>query len=114
MVNTAIDSIRKNKNHAFQEQTIENLSNYMEISNFQEHNFDELTDEQRGYIILDAIQKLSPAYRTTLNLYVFDELSHKEISEKLGISIGSSKSNLAKARVKLQELLKNKLVNGAA
>jgi RNA polymerase sigma-70 factor (ECF subfamily) len=35
-----------------------------------------------------------------------EELSHKEIAEKLGISEGTSKSNLAKAKMNLQRLLK--------
>jgi RNA polymerase sigma-70 factor (ECF subfamily) len=54
---------------------------------------------------MDEIQKLSPAYRTVFNLYVFEEYSHKEISEILGISEGTSKSNLSKAKVNLQNRL---------
>jgi len=54
----------------------------------------------------EAITKLSPAYRTVFNLYVMEELSHKEIADLLGISEGTSKSNLAKAKMNLQRLLK--------
>jgi DNA-directed RNA polymerase specialized sigma24 family protein len=39
------------------------------------------------------------------NLYVVEELTHAEIAEKLEISVGTSKSNLAKARKKVQELV---------
>ena len=54
--------------------------------------------------LIDMIQELSPAYRTVFNLYVIEEYSHKEIAEMLNISIGTSKSNLAKAKMKLRNL----------
>ena len=56
-------------------------------------------------VALDCINRLSPAYRTVFNLYVFEEYSHKEIAEILGISEGTSKSNLAKARMNVQKML---------
>jgi RNA polymerase sigma-70 factor (ECF subfamily) len=40
------------------------------------------------------------------NLYVFEEMTHKEIADALGINIGTSKSNLAKAKQNLKKLLK--------
>jgi RNA polymerase sigma-70 factor (ECF subfamily) len=52
------------------------------------------------------IKKLSPAYRAVFNLYVIDGFSHQEIAEALGISVGTSKSNLSKARVILQNILR--------
>jgi RNA polymerase sigma-70 factor (ECF subfamily) len=55
--------------------------------------------------ILKLLQKLSPAYRTVFNLYVVEGYSHKEVGKLLGISEGTSKSNLAKARGKLQKLI---------
>lgn len=58
--------------------------------------------------IIAAIRMLSPAYRTVFNLFVIDGLSHEEISAKLGISVGASKSNLSKARDNLRKLLLNK------
>ena len=61
--------------------------------------------ELKSKVAMDEIQKLSPAYRTVFNLYVFEEYSHKEISEILGISEGTSKSNLSKAKVNLQNRL---------
>jgi RNA polymerase sigma-70 factor (ECF subfamily) len=59
---------------------------------------------------MDSVDQLSPAYRTVFNLYVFEEYSHKEIAEILGISEGTSKSNLAKARMNLQKMLEKKNV----
>lgn len=54
-----------------------------------------------------AVQQLSPAYRTVFNLFAVDGFSHEEISKQLHISVGTSKSNLAKARLRLQQYLIN-------
>lgn len=51
------------------------------------------------------IQQLSPAYRNTFTLYAIDGYKHEEIAEILGISIGTSKSNLLKARTNLRKML---------
>jgi RNA polymerase sigma-70 factor (ECF subfamily) len=53
--------------------------------------------------IVKLIQDLSPGYRTVFNLYVVEGYSHKEIGELLGISEGTSKSQLARARSILQK-----------
>ncbi len=55
--------------------------------------------------IIRSVQKLSPGYRAVFNLFVIDDLSHEEIAKHLGISVGTSKSNLAKARKQLQKIL---------
>lgn len=57
--------------------------------------------------LLVMVHSLSPAYRTVFNLYAIDGYSHQEIAELLGITVNTSKSNLHKARKKLQELLLN-------
>jgi RNA polymerase sigma-70 factor (ECF subfamily) len=63
-------------------------------------------DSQLMYKELIAlIKKLSPAYRVVFNLHVIDGYSHQEIAEMLGISVGTSKSNLAKARAFLKKHL---------
>lgn len=53
--------------------------------------------------ILNLIQELSPGYKTVFNLYVVEGYSHKEIGEMLGISEGTSKSQLARAKAILQK-----------
>jgi len=53
--------------------------------------------------LLTIIQELPDRYRMVFNLYVMDGYSHREISELLTISQGTSKSNLARARVILKE-----------
>jgi RNA polymerase sigma-70 factor (ECF subfamily) len=55
--------------------------------------------------ILAAVQQLPPTYRTIFNLYVIEGYSHKEIAEQLNITDSTSRSNLVKARVKLQKTL---------
>jgi len=52
--------------------------------------------------LIEMIQELSPAYRMVFNLYAVEGYSHEEISEKLKIAEGTSKSNLARARKILQ------------
>ncbi len=56
--------------------------------------------------ILEAVQDLSPQYRMVFLLYAVEGYSHKEIGDKLAISEGTSKSNLSRARMVLQERLK--------
>lgn len=56
--------------------------------------------------LVSLVQKLSAAYRAVFNLFVIDGYSHEEISALLSISVGTSKSNLFKARVQLQKMLK--------
>ncbi len=61
--------------------------------------------------LLQYIQELPHKYRITFNMYVLDGYSHKEISEILGTSTGTSKSNLSRARMILQEkILKKKQI----
>jgi len=55
--------------------------------------------------LITLIQELPPRYRMVFNLYVMEGYNHKEIGEKLGISEGTSKSDLSRAR----DILKNKI-----
>ena len=60
--------------------------------------------------IMKMIQKLSDGYRTVFNLYVVEGYSHKEIGELMGISEGTSKSQLARARYLLQKMITDSVV----
>lgn len=53
--------------------------------------------------LLGIIQELPDRYRMVFNLYIIDGYSHKEIAEMLSITDGTSKSNLARARIILKE-----------
>lgn len=56
--------------------------------------------------LMVMVQQLPPAYRMVFNLYVFEGLKHREIADALGISQGTSKSNLSDARILLQKYIK--------
>jgi RNA polymerase sigma-70 factor (ECF subfamily) len=64
----------------------------------------EIDDENVSLEFLTKIiQELPDRYRLVFNLYVIDDYSHKEIAEMLGITIGTSKSNLARAKAILKQ-----------
>ncbi len=74
-----------------------------EISS-QESILSELNAED----ILKKISELPNGYRLVFNMYALEGYSHKEIAEKLGISEGSSRSQLTRARQALMEMLQPK------
>lgn len=59
--------------------------------------------------ILALIKELSPGYRTVFNMYVVEGYTHKEIGDMLGISEGTSKSQLSRAKVILQDMVRKYL-----
>ena len=105
MVNTAIDAFRKQaRSSIFADSDFVN-------ENAAEKAEDETEDDMQGITtadILQAVQQLSPVYRTIFNLYVMEELSHKQIADQLGISEGTSKSNYFKAKANLRRMLEKK------
>jgi RNA polymerase sigma-70 factor (ECF subfamily) len=106
VANTAIDFIRKSKNNPFltdENYVFDNAND--EISEFDDLELSSIKTE----IILKAIQQLSPAYQTVFNLYVIEDYSHKEIAEMLGISEGTSKSNLSKAKMNIHKIIAEEL-----
>lgn len=57
--------------------------------------------------IVEMMHKLPPAYRTVFNLHVIEGYRHEEIASMLGVSVGTSKSNLFKAKEQLKRILNN-------
>ncbi|MBV6442013.1 MAG: ECF RNA polymerase sigma factor SigE [Saprospiraceae bacterium] len=55
--------------------------------------------------LLHLVHRLPPAYQATFNLFAIEGYEYREIAEMLGVSIGSVKSNLSKARLRLKEML---------
>lgn len=97
ITNTAIDYYRSNLK--FSEHTsLEGHEESFQVSD----GYDKLTYND----LLAMIHKLTPAYRAVFNLYAIDGYNHEEIADMLKISVGTSKSNLFKARLKLQEMIK--------
>ena len=98
VVNTAIDELRKN--------------NLMpQIGGIPENSWDEPgssagADNMVLYKeLIIHVKSLPPSYGAVFNMYVIDGYSHPEIAEQLGISVGTSKSNLFKAKAFLQKLI---------
>lgn len=100
MVNSCIEKHR-GKNHLYvinEEITAdENSEDEEEELETEDYSYDEL---------LAFVRSLPDRYNQVFNLYVIEGYSHQQISEMLQISIGTSKSNLSRAREKLKELIK--------
>ncbi len=97
MVNTALDYYRQNHKH-YDHDDIEYAENVSDRSDDASAN---LAYEE----LLSFVQRLSPTYRTVFSLFAIDGYSHEEIAKMLGVSVSASKSNLARARVNLREML---------
>jgi RNA polymerase sigma factor (sigma-70 family) len=95
MINCAIDELRKTEMLP----EIGGFPDYIWELSDKHHNADQLL-LYKDLIIL--IKELPTNYRTVFNLYVIDGYAHSEIAEMLHISIGTSKSNLSRARGLLQ------------
>ena len=99
MVLTALEKYRKDTRERESNQgRVEDLEGAMQPMSaddiYSQLSFDEL---------VALIQNLTPAYRMVFNLYVFEGMKHEEIAQQLGISTGTSKSNLSDARRILQK-----------
>jgi RNA polymerase sigma-70 factor (ECF subfamily) len=109
IVNTAIDSIRKAKRAPVLKDKDTDFK--MDSTDQMEESESLQLTELKASIALEAIGKLSPGYRAVFNLFVIEEYSHKEIAEMLGISEGTSKSNLSKAKLNLKKILADEFSN---
>lgn len=103
MVNTAIDKIRRDKRSLIISQSEDLLDKGIE-EEVEDEEEDEYLDLSMKDVVR-AMQDLSPGYKAVFNLYVMEDMTHKEIAAELGISEGTSKSNLAKAKLNLRKIL---------
>ncbi|NJB84844.1 RNA polymerase sigma-70 factor (ECF subfamily) [Lewinella marina] len=95
-VNTAIDHYRR---------TVRRRTEDIERAYQVSSDLPDVISQCSAKEILVAVQQLPPTYRTIFNLYVIEGYSHKEIAERLNITDSTSRSNLVKARSKLQKTL---------
>lgn len=102
IVNTAINHYHKNSRMEKWE--------YLEESNEKPSASSTILSGIHYDEIIEMVQQLSPSYRTVFNLYVIEGFKHEEIAEILGISVGTSKSNLSKAKRNLRSLLEENLI----
>lgn len=97
LVNTAIDYYRRyHRNRP----VMEVIMDVEPSANFST-GFDQLALDD----LLAMVQQLTPMYRLVFNLYVLEGFKHEEIAEQVGISVGASKSNLSRAKEKLQGMI---------
>jgi RNA polymerase sigma factor (sigma-70 family) len=96
MANTAIEQLRKKKLNFSTADKEDQL----------EYKAPGAVDNLSEKDLLKIVSELSPGYRTVFNMYVVEGFGHKDIGDILGISEGTSKSQLARARMILQEKVK--------
>ena len=94
MVNTALEKFRKTRNIQVVEEPWEAEDESEEGLNNEDIALD---------VLLKMIQELPDRYQMVFSLYVLDGYSHNEIAEVMNISVGTSKSNLARGRAILKE-----------
>ena len=104
-INTVLQKYRKKK--------IFHLSNEEQI---EEEEVVEVDNNQVPLdFLLKIVQELPDRYQLVFTMYVLDDYSHKEIADSVGISVGTSKSNLARAmgilKIKIEDYYKVKLKN---
>jgi RNA polymerase sigma factor (sigma-70 family) len=96
-VNTAIEHFRRKR---YLQPVTEKEENTLE------GNYLSVLDNLAERDIMELVAQLSPGYRTVFNMYVVEGYTHKEIGDILGISEGTSKSQLSRAKMILQDLVK--------
>lgn len=97
-VNTAIEHYRKKVK-------LYNVSEAQE-NTIEDTNLDAL-DNLATKDLMAIINELSPGYKTVFNMHVIEGYSHKEIADMLGITEGTSKSQLARAKGVLKKILED-------
>lgn len=101
VINTSIDELRKNN----MTPEIGGIPDYV----WEEADNSQKADQKLLYKeLISYIKNLPPMYRIVFNMFVIDGCTHFEIADSLGISVGTSKSNLSRARGILQKIIKEK------
>lgn len=101
MINSALDYLRKNKKFKTNLSIDKVLDVSVDSSAISNLSYEEL---------MVIVNTLPTAYRTVFNMYVVDGYKHREIAERLGIEIGTSKSNLSRAKETLRQMIKTNIM----
>jgi len=101
--NFILDRIRKDKLNLHTEYNTEYEKYYNDYHNLYDYDYDR---DEKVEEIINLYKDLSGSYGLVFEMYYLDDMSHKEISEHLGISEGTSKSNLHRAKKKIKEKIK--------
>jgi RNA polymerase sigma-70 factor (ECF subfamily) len=100
LVNTAINHVKKQQKFKLEVA----MDEAMEV-----RQQDDILSRIGYKELIAMVQSLSVAYRTVFNLYVIDGFKHEEIAQQLGITVSTSKSNLARAKARLRDMIQEKL-----
>lgn len=98
-INMSLESLRK----------YDIINDSADIESMPENDFIDDDDNMEGLdpeVLMKFIQELPAGYRAVFNLYVFEEKSHKEIAEQLGITEQTSASQYHRAKSKLAKQIK--------
>ncbi len=98
MVNTCLQRIRK-RDVLKESEEITDINGNSSTDNSLDEKVSRIPED----VLLRFIEELPDGYRTVFNLYVFEEYSHKEIAEALGINEKSSSSQLSRAKSLLSQ-----------
>ena len=98
MINTALERYRSQMHmYPLTEQVVKR----------DEMIYEEVIDKLSANDLIKLVHELPPRYRMVFNMYAIEGYSHKEIAEMMGITTGTSKSNLSRARDILQKKVKD-------
>ncbi len=104
MVNTALSHLRKQRDF------VKDVPDF-NVFESKFHTEEDFASNLDAQTLMSYLQRLPPGYRTVFNFYAIEGFSHEEIAEQLGISIGTSKSQLFKAREFLKKILNKSFIS---
>ncbi len=100
VINTCLDLLRKQKSfkYGYTEVPLDEMNNDPGVNS-------EIDREHDAQFLLDLISELPAGYRLVFNMFAIEGYSHKEISQKLGMTESTSRSQFRKAKIKLKSML---------
>lgn len=102
-VNTALQHLQRQKKNL--------ITTELDGQDFPDSAEAYTSDELPAKNMIRILQQLPPGFRTIFNLHILEGCSHPEISEILGISVGTSKSQLLRAKAHFRKLLESSLIS---
>ncbi|MGI9159115.1 MAG: RNA polymerase sigma factor, partial [Saprospiraceae bacterium] len=104
IVHTALHYIKQQKRRLLEEDQLR-----QDLPLDEEDHPSVFESEETPKAVLHLLQQMPLGFRTVLNLYVLENYSHQQIADELGISVGTSKSQLNRAKACLRALLEKNL-----
>lgn len=103
ILNTALQYIRQQKS------LLNTVDFDQQAFQIREEDSPEDDHQEMARLLLRLMHEMPPGFRTVLNLYILEGFSHQEIADELQISVGTSKSQLNRAKAFLKGLLEKSL-----